>query len=223
MSSQAVGSQIQLFFQVKFPTFTPDQFSQTLKAKGFNMTPAQALSPQGQPIQVQVFSKGNLIVFFTANPQNPTQNQIVFQALNTVSLTSAPRSGDSPIQDITDILKGLNIVEDVISLIGFNCTTRATSTIDPTKGLTSGIKPELLEKIKKALESDVNVTSLRLGTAHPLQKGIQLTLEPLATDPTKQFFVNVIFQTSDMKEFDGFIRRFGEDVVRTIIEAMVGV
>lgn len=222
MSARSVGSQIQLVFLVKFPTFTPDQFNQALKAKDFLMTPSQAISPQGQPTQVQIFSKGNLLVFFAPNPQNPAQFQIVFQALNTVSLVYAA-SGGVLLQDIMDILARLNIVEDVVSLITFNCITRAPATIDPMKGLTAGVKPELLEKITKALGSNLNVTSLRLGTVFPLQKGIQLVLEPLGSDPTKEFFVNVLFQTSDMKEFDKFIKEFGENVINDIIEAMVNV
>jgi len=222
MSARSMGSQIQLVFQVKFPTFTPDQFNQALKAKDFLLTPSQAISPQGQPVQVQMFSKGNLLVFFVPSPQNPPQFQIVFQALNTVSLAYAP-SGGVLLQDIMDILKGLNIVEDVVSLITFNCNTRAPATIDPMKGLTTGVKPELLEKITKALGYDLNVTSLRLGTVFPLREGIQLTVEPLGSDPTKEFYVNVIFQTRDMKEFDKFIKKFGEDIIENIIGAMVNV
>lgn len=91
------------------------------------------------------------------------------------------------------------------------------------KGLTTGVKPELLEKITKALGYDLNVTSLRLGTVFPLREGIQLTVEPLGSDPTKEFYVNVIFQTRDMKEFDKFIKKFGEDIIENIIGAMVNV
>jgi len=223
MSARSIGSQIQLVYQVNFPTFTPDQFTQVLKAKGFQVTPSQVITPQG-PVQTQLFSKGNIIISFAQNPQNPNQIQIVFQILNTVSLTSAFGGVASPDQDITAILMGLNVVEDVVSLITFNCITRAEARIDPIKGLTAGIKPALLEKIKEAFASSpfgssLNVISLRLGTAFPLQKGIQLILEPLSSDPTK-FFVHLIFQTDDMKEFNEFIRGFGEDIIRSLIEVV---
>jgi len=223
MSIKSTGSQITLVYQVKFLTFTPDQFNQVLKEKGFTMTPSQVTNPLGQIAQIQLFSKGNLVVFFAQNPQNPTQTQIIFQALNTVSLTSALSGGTSPNQNIMDILMGLNIVEDVVSQVAFNCTTRVAVELDPTKILTSGIRPALLEKITKALGSSLNVTSLRLGTAHPLQKGMQLTLEPLVSNPTKELFVNVVFQTSDMAEFNEFIRGFGEDAIRSTIEAITSV
>jgi hypothetical protein len=220
MATRFMGSQIQVVFQVNFPTFTPDQFNQVLKEKGFLLTSSQMVNPQGQAVQMQMFSKGNLIVFFAPVPQNPSQFQVVFQALNTVSLAVAP-SGGVLIQDIRDILKGLNIVEDVISLIAFNCTTRETVKIDPAKGLTAGIKPKLLQKIAGALGTDLNVTSLRLGTSLPLLKGTQIILEPLISDPTKQFYINVIFQTNDMKEFDTFIKGFGEELILSITEAIM--
>lgn len=227
MSVKSIGSRIQLAYQVNFPTFTPDQFTKVLKEKGFQMTPSQAITPQGQPTQLNLFSKGNLIIFFAPSPQNPTQRQIIFQVLNRVNLKSL--NGDtSPNEDISSILLGLNIREDVVSTITFTCTTRADAIIDPMKGLTNGIKPELLKKINEAFSTKLNVTSLRLGTTSPsnLKEGkgfTQLILEPLGNDPTKQFFVNVTFQTSDMKKFDDFINGFGEDVILSMIEAITSV
>lgn len=220
MSTKHKGSQIQLVFQVNVPTFTPDQFNQVLKEKGFLMTPGQGINPQGQPMQLQIFSKGDLVIFFAPVPQNPTQFQIVFQALNTVSLMVTP-SGGILIEDINDILERLNIVEDVVSLISFNCSTREKADIEPAKSLTAGIKPEVLQRITKALGPGLNVTSLRLGTEIPLKEGMQLILEPLATDPTRHFFVNVIYQTNDMKKFGKFVKEFGEKVIEDIVEAMV--
>lgn len=225
MSARSVGSQIQLVYQVRFLTFTPDQFTQVLKSKGFGAALTQMTNPQGQIIQLPLYSKGNLIVFFVQVPQTPPppQIQIIFQALNTVSLASAVSGGSSPNQDIVDILMGLNVVEDVISQATLTCTTRAQSKTDPTKCLTDDIKPELLDKVKKTLGSDLNVTLLRLGTAFPLQKGVELILQPLPSDPTKEFSVNVIYQTSDMREFEDFISEFGEDKIQSIIEAIVNV
>lgn len=220
MSAKFVGSQIQLVFQVDYATFTPDQFNQTLKEKGFQITPVQAIGPQGQATPIQTFSKGNLIIFFVMNPLNPSQIQIVFRVLNTVSLMSGPRGG-MLMQDIKDILAGFNVVEDVISLVSFNCITKAVATFDPTKGLTAGVKPALLKKTTKALGANLKVTSLRLGTDFPLQTGMQLTLEPLSSDPTKQFFINVVYQTKDMKELDTFIRGFGENTIQDIVGALV--
>jgi len=220
MSVISIGSQIQLVYQVDFLTFTPERFTQVLKEKGFQMTPTQVITPQG-PIQTQLFSKGNLMISFAQNPQNPNQFQIVFQILNTINLISAFSGSTSPDQDIRTILIGLNVVDDVVSQITFNCTTRADATVEPIKGLTAGIKPELLEEIKKAFASSqfgpsLNVTSLRLGTAFPLRKGIQLILEPWGNDPTK-FWINLIFQTKDMSEFNEFIRGFGESTIQSLL------
>lgn len=225
MSSRSVGSQVQLVYQVRFLTFTPDQFTQVLKSKGFGVTLTQMTNPQGQTIQLPLYSKGNLIVFFVQVPQipPPPQIQIIFQALNTVSLASAVSGGSSPNQDIVDILMGLNVVEDVISQATLTCTTRAQSKINPTKCLTDNIKPELLDKVKKTLGSNMNVTLLRLGTAFPLQKGVELVLQPLPSDPTKEFSVTVIYQTSDMREFEDFISEFVEDKIQSIIEAIESV
>jgi hypothetical protein len=132
---------------------------------------------------------------------------------------SGPRGG-TLLQDIKDILAGFNVVEDVISLISFNCNTKAAAAFDPVKGLTDGIKPTLMKKTMKALGTNLNVTSLRLGTDFPLQMGMQLTLEPLSNDPKKQFFINVVFQTKDMKALDTFVRGFGENTIQDIIGAL---
>jgi len=213
---------------VNAPTFTPDQFTKVLKEKGFKMTVSPAVTPQGQPAQLSLFSKENLIIFFSTNPQNPTQVNIIFQVLNTINIKSALNGGTSPNDDIRSILMGSNIEEDVVSTITFSCTTRQNAIIDPMKGLTDAIKPKLLEQINKALRSKLNLISLQLGTTIPVnlmegKDSIQLVLEPLGTDPTKKFFVSLTFQTRNMRKFDEFINGFGEDVIRSVIEAITSV
>lgn len=154
-----------------------------------------------------------------------TQIKVIFKALNTVSLSSAMSGGVSLSQDIRDILLKLNIDEDAVSLAQFTCITRALTKTDPMIGLTAGIKPEFLQAITEALgfaSQSLNVTSLRFGTTCPIRdkNGMELVLQPLLSDPNKSFQVIIVYQTDNMAEFGDFIKNFGEDVIKSIVEAM---
>jgi hypothetical protein len=207
---RAVGSHIQLIFQTQFPTFTPDQFSKALKDKNYIMVQSQVSNPQNPqapPILVQIFSKENVNVFLVQN-----LNQIVFQILNTVSL-------ETIYQEISRILLSLNVLDDIIRNIGFNFTTKSPAKTEPQKNLTSLVKNNFLKGIAKSLGTELGVFSIRLATAFPLEKeGLQVILEPLGASPKDEYYLNVIYQTTKMDDFNDFIGRFGEDMVREIIK-----
>ncbi|MDV3244469.1 MAG: hypothetical protein LYZ66_04750 [Nitrososphaerales archaeon] len=218
-SPRAVGSQINLAFQPKFPTFTPDTFKRILDEKGFTISQAQATSPQGQQMQVQTFSKGNLVIALVPNPVPQAPPQIAFQVLNTASLMEV--SEGTPIIDtIKDILAKLNIEPDSVGSMVFNCITAVTTAVEPIKVLTLAIKSDLLSGISKALGMEpLSVGSIVLGTAFPLTgNGLEVRLEPLVNNPQKQYYVSVVLRTDDMGEFDMFIRRFEKKVVEEIIQ-----
>ncbi|MFQ5821800.1 MAG: hypothetical protein ACE5I5_17575 [Candidatus Heimdallarchaeota archaeon] len=207
---KAVGSHIQLIFQTKFPTFTPDQFSKALKDKNYIMVQSQISNPQNPqapPIRVQIFSKENVNVFLVQN-----KNQIVFQILNTVNLKTI-------YQEISRILLSLNVLADIILNIGFNFTTKSPAKTEPQKNLTSLVKGSFLKGIAESVGTNLRVFSIRLATAFPLGKeGLQVILEPLGTSPRDEYYLNIIYQTTKMDEFNVFVGNFGEDMIQEIIK-----
>lgn len=208
-----VGSQVQLTFQTKFQTFTADQFNRALKDKNYLMTQGQINTPQPpQQFIAQIFSKENLNVFI-----NPTTNQIFFQILNTVNPLVLIEN------EIKQILISLNVVQEVIFSIIFNCTTTVYTDVEPVKSLTGLLNPDLLNNISNTLNTKLTVASIKLSTSYPLEggEGIQLILEPLATNPKKQYFVTIVHITNDMDKFDSFIRKFGDKLVQEIIGQVI--
>lgn len=206
---RAVGSYVQLLFRTKFPTFTPDQFVKALKDRKYSSVQGQVSNPQNPqapPIAVTLFSKGNINIYLI-----PNLNQVVLQILNTVNLQSA-------YEEISKILFELNIIKDIVSDIVFNCTTKAPTKIEPKKNLTSLVNTDFLQGIAKEFKEDLGVVSIRLATTFPLERdGLQVILEPLGTSPKSDYYLNIIYRTSDMDKFDAFVRNFGDSVIQGII------
>lgn len=170
-------------------------------------------------MQIQTFSKGNLIIALVPNPVPQALPQIAFQVLNTASLMEV--SEGTPIIDtIKDILAKLNIEPDSVGSMVFSCITAVTTPVEPVRVLTLALKSDLLTGISKALGTEsLSVGSIVLGTAFPLTgNGLEVRLEPLAMNPKKQYYVTVALRTGDMGEFDTFIRRFGKEVLEEIIQ-----
>jgi hypothetical protein len=213
-----LGSQIQLEFLTKFPTFTPEQFNRALKEKNYFMTQSQisiAQKSEVQPFIAPVFSKGNLSVILLQS------NELVFQILNAEIIEKIIQD------DIKEILVPLNITRDVIERIMFDCS--ATVMIhkgEPIKSLTNLVKKNVLEKMQEPLEPEIKlaVTSIRLTTEFPVraqEEATEVVLEPFGSSPKNQFFLNIHYQTPEMSKFDAFIRRFSDDMVEKIIEGVI--
>ena len=220
-SARAVGSNIQVTLQTKFQTFTPDTFQRVLKEQGFSIATAQLSAPTGQLSQAQTFSKGDLIVLLGPSPNPQTPPPILFQILNMIDL-KLTSDGTAMIDRIKEILTRLNIVPDVIASITFNCTTTVTTSQEPTKVLSSRLRPGVLKSMSKILGFPrLQLMTMRLGTEFPLEKhSLQVLLEPLVTAPKSQYYVNVIFTSDNQKDFNDFIRRFGEVVIDKIVKLL---
>lgn len=200
-----------MVFQTKFPTFTPDQFNKALTRRDFHMTEQSMVNPQnpqGPPLTARIFSKENLNVFLAAN----VPNQIIFQILNIVRL-------GKKYEDIDKILLDLNIFPDIILHATFNCITRSEAKTEPQSNLSSLMKSNFLKEISKTLGGELKVSSVRLSTTFPLagEEALQIVMEPLGTSPRKEYFLNIMYQTRSMKNFESFIRRFGDDMIQEII------
>lgn len=207
---KAIGSNIQMVFQTKFPTFTPDQFGKALKDKNYIVVQSQITNPQNPqapPIPIQIFSKENVNVFLIQN-----KNEVVFQVLNTVNL-------ETIYQEISRILVSLNVLADIVLSIRFNFQTKSKATTPPQENLTSLVKHEFLEGIKKSLGKNLQVYTIRLATEFPLGKeGMQVVLEPLAANPKDDYYLNITYQTTDLNDFNGFVLSFGEEMIQKIID-----
>jgi hypothetical protein len=222
--SRFVGTQIQLTVQVKFQTFTPDQFTKALNDKGFTVASAMAGNAQtGAAVPVQTFSKGNVVIFLLPSAPN-LPPLLVFQILNTVNLNNSLSGSAAPNEIINDMLGRLNIVPDIVALIAFSCvTTVVTKTRTPIEVLTSNFKQQNLDAISKAVGRKLGVQTIRLGDAFPIErKGLQIILEPLTANPTKQYYVNILLHTDDQVEYSEFIRDFGEKQIDAIVAAVGG-
>ena len=214
MSTLAIGTQVQLVFQTQFLTFTPDQFSKALTERKYlevRTQIANPLNPQA-PISVQSFSKENVTVLLPP-PIPPNPNPIVFQILNTINL-------EQKYKEVKDILIALNIFPEIISNSSFRCTTRTQSKTNPQDRLTSLVDSTFLKKISKNLSTNLKVFSIRFVTVFPLERegGCQVIIEPLATNPNKEYYLEIIYVTTKINEFDRFISEFGSDMIQRIME-----
>lgn len=116
MSIQAVGSSIQITYKTKAPTFTPEQLMRALKEKQYVAMQGQATDNRNRaasPIIIPAFSKENVNIFYY-----PNETLFVVQILNTIDLTNV-------LKDLKPILIHLNMTENVMANITFNC--RASS------------------------------------------------------------------------------------------------
>ncbi len=206
----AVGTQIQLMFQTKFPTFTPEQFSRAMTEREFILVRGKVPNPenpQGPLETVQLFSKGNVNVYLGGG-----LNQVHFQILNMLNLNDV-------YIDVKKILLDLNVISNVISNIGFLCVTTCLSPTKPQDNLTALMNSSFLESMSRALGVEVGISSIRLATTFPLEKnGVQMLIEPLGTSPEDHFYLNIIYRSSNMDIFNVFIEQFGRTMIQEIIE-----
>jgi len=214
MSTLAIGTQVQLVFQTQFLTFTPDQFSKVMKERNYleiRSHIANPMSPQ-TPISIQSFSKENVTVLLPpAIPPNP--NPIVFQILNTINL-------GQKYKEVNDILVSLNIFPEIISNSSFKCTTRTKAETNPQDRLTSLVDSTFLKKISKNISANFKVFSIRFANVFPLERegGCHVIIEPLATNPDKEYYLEIVYVTTKKSELDKFINEFGSDMIQRIIE-----
>jgi len=216
MATPAIGTQVQLVFRTQFLTFTAELFSKALKEKKYLEVRGQIpnpQNPQAPPIPIQTFSKGNVTVFLPLT-QSLSPNAIVFEILNTINLEPMYK------EEVKSILTALNIFPDIVSDASFNCTTRTKAKTRPLDRLTSMIDQIFLERISKNFAKKLQVCSIRLATAFPLERegGFQVVVEPLATNPEKEYYLNIAYKTTKMNEFDKFISEFGSDMIQRIME-----
>lgn len=211
MGIQHVGSNVNLLFQSKSMTFTPDQFNKVFRERGFSATQGIApisQNPNAKPIPTVYFSKDNLIVLY-----NPVEFLVLFQIINTLDFSQLYDN------EIKPILTSLNFVPEIVSMMGLECNTKITSIKSPRKSLTSLLKQEFRDHLAEILGiSNLNIFTLRLIGGDDKIENINVAIEPLATDLDKIYHVSFSYRTVDNSKFNEFVSRFGEDMIKNIIE-----
>lgn len=208
-STSAIGSQVRILYQTNFPTFTPDQVNKILTEKDYISGQSQITNPQDPQIPpriVPMFSKDNVSIFI-----NQPVNQIGFLILNTIDLKTV-------YSEISTILSSLNIIPEVTSNINFVCITRSKVRHKPQEQMTSLLKKEFLEELSTDFGEKLEVTSIRLSTSFPPDKGLEIIIEPLLPNPEDHYFININYQTTEWEKFNTFIGRFGEAIIQGIID-----
>lgn len=208
MAATSIGTQIELIYKTQFVTFTPDQFSKALKDKNYLEVRGTIPSSKG-PMPIQTFSKGDFIVFLAPDEPPP----LVFRIINTLSI-------ESKLKEINEMLVALNIYADIVAVASFTCQTRVSVKGKPLDRLTSLVNKNFVSKICQNMGADMKVSSIRFNKAYPLSsnEGCGVTIEPLMTNPEKEYFVGISYLEHDMTKFNKFISEFGADMIQRMIE-----
>ena len=214
MSINRVGSNVNLLFQSRSVTFTPDQFTRVIQEKGFMATQGVAsvsLNPNAPPVQTVYFSKDNLMVLY-----NPSEYLVMFQIINTLNFAEMYQN------DILPILKSLNFVHEIINVMGLECNTKIITDKSTIKSLTLLLNKDFLNEVSGELGiENLAVFTIRMSSQRQQEKTENMTviIEPLVTDPEHSYHFSIIYRTIDNSKFDAFINRFGEDMILKIIRA----
>ncbi|MCW6168948.1 MAG: hypothetical protein LVQ96_04085 [Thermoplasmatales archaeon] len=185
------GAQIQIVIETQGLMFTPDNLMNVLKSNEFQIVQGVAsnpLNPAFPPQNTQIYSKDSLMIYLL---QTQPLNSLVFTLMNTVDLNSEKIGGKPSSEMIRYLMDSLSLVDETVSAITFNFTTRFTATRKPIDQLTKLIQTDFFKKLKKdPLLQTLNVLSIRLGDVFPLERqGFNLVIEPLLSNPEKMFFI----------------------------------
>jgi hypothetical protein len=211
MSALAIGTQVELVFRSQFVTFTAEQFDRALKSKNYIEVRQQTSDPQGRPISLQAFSKGDTTVFL---PPVSAPAPVVFRIINTVNL-------ELRYKEVKEMLISMNMYPNIVSSASFTCTTKTkASTSKPLDRLTSIVDRKFVTRISKNLEAPVKVSTIKLTTSFPMKQegGCEILIEPLMTNPEEEYYLSIVYTTHKMEDFDKFISQFGSDLIQKIIE-----
>lgn len=215
MANLAIGTEVRLVFQTQFQTFTPDQFTKTLKERSYLESRSQIqnpANPQAPPTSIPSFSKEDISVLIPpAFPQaNPT---IFFRIINTINLKSIYNG------EVNPMLNSLKIFPDLVSQANFRCTTRWPAKTKPLDRLTSLVNKTFIDRISKDFPAPLGIGSLRFTTDPQSEReGCQVIIEPLASNREKEYYLEISYRTTNKNEFDDFIDKFGNTMIQKIME-----
>lgn len=208
-----------LRFQPKYPTYSPETFKKTMDRNGFLLSPGQAKNQAGSQIPLEVFSKDDLVVFQLPNPNNPgAQPEIWVQVLNNFSLEMAYN------KIVKELLSEIKIGEKELSWIDVSIVIYVPTDHDPLRSLSSLLKSKTSREIGKGLvKLPMSITSIKIGSKFPMmQDGLELVVEPSATRPTEEFYINLHLNTSSVKAFESFTEDYEKGLIDNFIAMFTG-
>lgn len=204
------GAQTQIVVETQGLVFTPDNLMSVLKSNEFQIVlgnVANPLNPAIPPQNTQIYSKDSLMIFLL---QTQPLNSLIFTMMNSFNLREEKIGEKSGLEMIKSIMESLSLVDETISAITFNFTTRFGATKKPMEQLTKLLSKEFTSKIKRIPSlSSLKMLSIRLGDVFPIEKeGVNVVFEPFLSNPEKMFFIQftkkVMNRDSLFELIDGF-------------------
>lgn len=111
--------------------------------------------------------------------------------MNSLDLKEEKVGDKSGLEMIRSVMESLSLVDETISAITFNFTTRFVAIDKPMEQLTKILSKGFRSKIEKVPSlSSLKLLSIRLGDVFPIEKeGINIVFEPFLSNPEKMFFL----------------------------------
>lgn len=198
-----VGSTTIISFQTKYPTFSAIEFDKKLTDLEYQSKIVN--NPTGtNPPQSKVYSKEDVVINF-----NHITNILTFTLFNTIDLTEIYK-------EITKIMALLKIDHDAIQLMGLKCTTRAHDVGNPENRLSALLNSSVVNELSKAIGYEPAIGSLVLVNKNPRDEDLQVRIEPLASNPTESFFIDIAYKTNKPDKFNAYITQFGIKSIEAI-------
>ncbi len=185
------GAQTQIVVETQGLVFTPDNLMNVLKSNDFQIVQGNVsnpLNPTFPPQNTQIYSKDSLMIYLL---QTQPLNSLIFTVMNTFDLKNEKIGGKPSSEIIKNIMDSLSLVDETISAITFNFTTRFQASKKPIDQLTRLIQKNFINKLKEtSLLKPLHVLSIRIGDTFPIEKqGFNVVFEPLLPNPEKMFFM----------------------------------
>ncbi len=185
------GAQTQIVLETQGLVFTPDNLMNVLRSNEFQIVQGNVsnpLNPTFPPQNTQIYSKDSLMIYLL---QTTPLNSLIFTVMNTFDLKNEKIGGKPSSEIIKNIMDSLSLVDETISAITFNFTTRFEASKKPIDQLTRLTQKDFINKLEEiAFLKPLNVLSIRMGDTFPIERqGFNFVFEPLLSNPEKMFFM----------------------------------
>lgn len=206
------GAQTQIVVETQGLVFTPDNLMSVLKDNEFQIAQGNVpnpLHPDSPPQNTQIYSKDSMMIVLL---QNPPLFSLFFTIINSIDLREEKVGDKSGLEMIRGIMDSLSLVDETISAITFNFTTRFAAANKPMEQLTKILSEEFKNKIKKVPSlSSLKLLSIRLGDVFPIEKeGINIVFEPFLSNTEKMFFLQFTKKVRNRDSLFDLIDKFPE-------------
>ena len=211
MGVSVSGQGVQISLRAKYRTFTPDQLATVLHREGYTSTKATANTsdnPLASPVSTVMHSKGDLIILF-----GDDENMIKFHIINRRNVS------DIFEDEIKKVLTSLNYNPPVVDTMKMSVAATVAGMGSPLKTLKSLVRTRLADHLKEMNDMDnAEATSLKITQYDDERTEFMTTsIEPLTSDPTGTYYVEIEYMTDDNDKFTRFVRRVGDDMIENVV------